>query len=31
MATFLHPKKAGLGLDVDWVIIEATASACVEF
>ena len=25
------PKKAGLGLDVDWSIIEATASACVEF
>ena len=25
------PKKAGLGLDIDWSIIEATASACVEF
>ena len=25
------PKKAGLGLDVDWSIIEATANACVEF
>ena len=25
------PKKAGLGLDVDWSIIEAAASACVEF
>ena len=24
------PKKAGLGLDVDWSIIEATSSRCVE-